>query len=182
MLKKERFFSWFRIGLLFYLIPLVLSAQESDLFNRLLKETLRPNFPLSLDFSDTVFQKKLIRLDVTKEPLPTLGFNYKQNLLFFYSGEDFTFPKPHKISPCLTMFYSNHNKFDPNSTETTGDVIANVALCPLANIIMINPMGLLDFMKRTGLLSDKPFVLKKNKRERMLKIITQDVYHINDDY
>jgi hypothetical protein len=97
----KRFFSSFRIVWLFCLSPWVLPAQESDIYKRMLKETLRPDILLdfSLDFSDFVFLRESIRLDATKEYLPRLSFNYKQNLLLLSYKEDFTFPKPLKISP-----------------------------------------------------------------------------------
>ena len=173
-----------RIIWLFCFSALTLSAQESDFFKRMLKETLRPTLPLnfSLDYSDSLFLRKPLLFDVTKEPLPRLGFNYKQNLLLLSYKEDFTSPKPLKISPYLTAPYTNQEKFDRNSTETTSDVIANVVLTPLASIIMLRPLILFDYLMRAGVLPDEPFVPKKSKKERMLKTITQDVYHIDDNY
>ena len=180
----KHFFHSLRIVWLFLLSPLILPAQETDLFKRLLKETLRPELSLdfSLDFSDSIFLRKPIRLDATKEYLPHLGFNYEQNRLLLSYKEDFTFPKPLKISPYLTAPYSNQDKYDPNSTETTGEVITNVVLYPIGSVIMLNPVAFFDFLMRAGVLPDEPFVPKKSRKERMLKTITQDVYHIDDNY
>jgi len=171
--------------LLFCLFTMVLSAQETDIYKRMLKETLRPNLSmsLSLDFSDSIFVKKTIQLDATKQYLPHLGFNYKLNLLLLsYYSETPALPKPPKISPYLTTPYSNHKKYDPVDMETTGDVIANVVLDPLCSIIMINPLELFSFLMRCGILPSEPAVPPKSRKERMLKTITQDVYHIDDKY
>ena len=177
-------FFLFRVIWLFLLCPLILPAQESDLFKQLLKETLRPEFPLniSLNFSDSIFLRKPMRWDVTKDYIPRLGFNYKQNALLLSYKEEFTIEKRYRISPYLTAPYSNWKKYDPNSIETTGDVIANVVLYPIGSIIMLNPLGLFDYLMRIGILSNEPFVPKKSKKARMLKTITQDVYHIYDNY
>jgi len=174
-----KLFSW-----LFCLCPLLLSAQESDLFKLMLKETLRPELSLefSLDFSDSIFLRKPLQFDITKDYLPRLGFNYKSNRLILSYKEDVALVKPQTISPYLTAPYSNWEKFDPNSTETTNDAIANVVLTPLASIIMINPLVFFDFLMRAGVLPNEPFVSKKSRKERRLKTITQDVYHIDDDY
>ena len=177
-------FSSFRIIGLFCLSPLILSAQESDLFKRMLRETLRSDIPLnfSLDFSDPIFLREPIRLDAIKHPLPSLGFDYKLNYLLLSYKEEQIFPKPKTISPFLTAPYTNQKKYDPNSTETTGDVIANVVLYPIGSIVMLNPLGLFDYLMRAGVLPSEPFVPKKSKKERTLKTITQDVYHIDDNY
>lgn len=173
-----------RIIWLFCLSPLLLSAQKVELFKGILKESLRPEFSvnLSLDFSDSMPLKKPKKWDITKDYIPSLGFNYKQNYLYLLYKEDFTYPKPLTVSPHLTAPYSNEEKYDPNSTETTGDVIANVILYPIGSVVTLNPIALFDYMMRIGILPDDPFVPKKSRKARMLKTITQDVYHIDDDY
>ena len=162
----------------------MLPAQDLDLFGLLRKETLRPEFSmnLSLHFSDSIFLGKPVRLDATKEYIPRLGFNYKQNLLLLSFKEDFSFEQPLKISPYLTAPYSNQIKYDLNSTETIGEVITNVVLYPIGCVVLLNPLALFDYLMRIGVLPDEPLVPKKSKKERMLKTITQDVYHIDDNY
>jgi hypothetical protein len=61
-------------------------------------------------------------------------------------------------------------------------VIANVVLYPIGSVILLNPVGLFDYLMRIGVLPNEPFVPKKSKKERMLKTITKDVYHIDDNY
>jgi len=172
-----------RIGfLLFYLCPFIISAQEQDIFKMMLKESLKPELPSNFyfDFSDSIFSgRPARRLDAANDYIPRMG--YKEIYLFRSYREDSPV-KPQTISPYLTAPYTNQEKFDPNSTETTNDVIANVVLTPLASIAMINPVGLFDYLMRIGVLPNEPFVPKKSKKERMLKTITKDVYHIDDDY
>jgi len=166
------------------LYPLLLSAQESDIFKLMLKETLRPELPLnfSFDFSDSIFLRKPMQFDITKDYISRLGFNYEQNHLLLSYKEDPMLVKSQTISPYLITPYSNQEKFDPNSTETTNDMIVNVLLTPVGSIIMLNPGVFFDFLVRAGVLPDEPFVPKKSKKEQRLKTITQDVYHIDDDY
>jgi len=171
-----------RIVWLFCLSPLMLSAQGSDLFRSILKETLRPDISMNLtfDYSDSLFLMKPIRLDATKAPLPHLGFNYKQNQFLLSFEKEDAFPKMQTVSSYLTAPYTNQEKFDPNSTETTGDVISNVVIYPIGSVVLLNPVAFFDFLMRAGVLPDEPFVPKQSKKERMLKTITQDVYHIDD--
>jgi len=169
-----------RIVWLFCLLfPFILSAQETDLYKSILKETLKPESPLnfSIDFSDSIFPRKPIRFDVTKDYIPRLGFNYKQNALFL-SYKDFTFVEPQKISPFLTDNLKLKT-VDPSATEVAVNEFANVVLTPVCSAIMINPAAFFRYLMQIGVLSDKPFVPRK---ERMLKTITKDVYHIDDNY
>jgi len=173
-----------QIGWLFCLFPLLLSAQESNMFKQILKESLNPKLipDFSVDFSDSVFLRKPKQLDATKDYIPCLGFNYKENQLLLLScKEDNQFLNLKTISPYLTAPYTNQEKFDPNSTETTNDVIANVVLTPIGSIILLNPVALLDYLMRAGALPNEPFVPKKSKKAKKLKEIL-DVYHINDNY
>ena len=158
----------------------MLSAQETDLYKSLLKETLKPESSLifSSDFSDSISVKKPIRLDATKKYIPRLGFNYKLNALTLSYEKDYTFVEPYTISHYLTANLKLEI-VDPSATEAANNAFANVVLTPVCSAIMINPAEFLRFLMQIGVLSDKPFVPKK---ERMLKTITQDVYHIDDNY
>jgi len=167
-----------RIFWLFCLYPLVLSAQETDLFKRMLKETLKsvPALTSSQNFSDSLFSKKMIQLEATKKYIPHLGFNRDQNRLLLSSIEEYKSMKP-AVSINLTTSFLNKEDDLP---ETTGGAIANVVLTPLGNIIMLNPVGLFNYLMQIGVLPDEPFVPKPSRKERMLKTITKDVYHIDD--
>ena len=135
----------------------------------------------SIDFSDSSLVKKPIRLDATKKYIPRLDFNYKLNALTLSYEKDYTFVEPYTISPYLTANLKLET-VDPHATETANDAFANVVLTPLCSIVMINPVEFFGFLMRAGVLSDEPFVPKKSRKEQMLKTITQDVYHIDDNY
>ena len=173
-----------QIGWFFCLCPFILSAQEPDIFKSILKETLKPEFSFSLSYDSTnyIFPKKLLQWDITKDYIPRLSFNHKENLLFLSFQKDFSYVPQHTVSPYLLAPYTNQNVYDPNSTETTVDAITNIVITPLASIIMINPLAFFDYLMRAGALPGEPFVPKMSRKERMLKTITQDVYHIDDDY
>ena len=171
-----------RIALLFCLYPFILSAQETDILKIMIKETLKSEilFDFSPNFSDSIFLRKPLQLDATKEYIPRMGFNYKVNQLLLFSFDDPVFLKSQEISKHITTLWVNRDKFDSYSIETPNDVVSNYVLTPLASIIMINPFVFIDCLFKTGIIPNDPYISKKSRKERMLKIITQDVYHIDD--
>jgi len=126
-----------------------------------------------------MFPGKPLLWDAAKEYIPRLGFNYKENSLLLSFREEYSSMNSKEISPYLKAGLKL-KPVDPYSTETANDAFTNVVITPLASIIMINPVELFNYLMRAGVLSDEPFVPKPSKKERMLKTITQDVYHIND--
>ena len=106
------------------------------------------------------------------------GYNYRQNSLLLHYKDSLPLDKEWGISPNLTAAYTDSEKeFDPNSTETVGDIIANGVLTPIAAIVVTpNPIIIFDYLMRLGVLSDEPFVLKETKKERALRIITKEIY------
>ena len=170
-------FAW-----IFFLCPSILPAQETDIFKSMLRETSKSKYSLyfSLDSNNFIFPRKSSQWDFSKDYIPRLGFNHKENLFLLSFQEDFRDMTPHTISPYLLAPYTNQNKYDPNSTETTADAITNIVITPLASIIMVDPIALIDYLIRVGALPNDPFVPKMSRKERMLKTITRDVYHIDD--
>jgi len=155
----------------------------------MLKETMKPEVHLnfSLNASDSIlfnplFLRKPLQLDATKEFVPSFSFNYKENCLLRSFLADYSSLKPRAISPFLLASFSNQEKDDSNSPETVGGVIVDVVVTPLASIIMINPGVFFNYLMQIGVLSNKPFVPKPSRKERMLKTITKDVYHIDDNF
>jgi len=125
--------------------------------------------------------RKPLLWDATKEYIPHLGFNYKENTMLLSFCEEYSLMKSREISPNLKA--NLKLKFDdPYSTETANDAFVNIVITPLASIIMLNPAELFKYLMRAGVLSDEPFVPKKSRKEQMLKTITKDVYHIDDNY
>jgi hypothetical protein len=96
--------------------------------------------------------------------------------------ENSTFSSSKKISPYLLTPYSHTKKFYLNTNPVDNNTFIPKDLCPLCNIIMINPLELINFLMQAGVLPNNPYVPKKNKKERMLKTIVKDVYHIGDNY
>ena len=159
---------------------LVFAQENDDFYKGIIKESINLNFILEMEelevFSDSA--NGYIQLNVNKSPLPHMGYNYRQNSLFLHYKDSLPLEKEVTISPYLATPYTNgEEKFDPNRTETVGDVIANVVLTPIASIAVTpNPLILFDYLMRLGILSDEPFVPKETKKEKALRIITQEVY------
>jgi len=153
----------------------------------MLKETMKQEIHLnfSLNASDSIlfnplFIRKPLQLDATKEFIPSLSFNYKENCLIRSFLADYTSLKPRAISPYLLASFSNQEKDDSNSPETVGGVFVDVVVTPLACIAMIKPLEFFYYLMQIGVLSDEPFVPKPSRKERMLRTITKDVYHIDE--
>jgi hypothetical protein len=180
---RKRFFYILHFIWLSGLIAMTLSAQESDLYNRMLGETFHSQIPmdLTLDFSDSIFINKPLQLDATKQFLPHLGFNYKLNKLLLFNLNNSAFPSPKKISPNLMTFSLNKKNFylniDP-PLKNTPVVFKDPS--QRFNSFMINPLVIVGFLMQAGIIPDHPYVPKKSKKERMLKTIVKDVYHIDD--
>ncbi|MDR1437047.1 MAG: hypothetical protein LBI65_02895 [Candidatus Symbiothrix sp.] len=177
----------------FFAVLFVLSctfspAQENNLYKDIWKESLRESLrePLPLTPASEPAVREMpgdtaagyIVLDVNKKPLPRLGYNYLQNA-FFLSYKD-SLPLERAMSVlAITPHYTNEERFDPNSTETTEDVIANGILYPVFSILMLRPLNLADFLMRTEIVSAEPFVPRETKKEKALREI-KTVYRMNE--
>ena len=80
------------------------------------------------------------------------------------------------ISPYLTTPYSNWKEYDPTSTETTGDIVANAFLRPIASVIMINPIELFNYLMNIGILPNEPLPARQSKHEKAVRLITKEIY------
>ena len=146
-----------------------------------MRETIKQDLTLklSLDYSDSIFNKKPLVLDATKKYIPRMGFNYRVNQILLYYEEDPVFEKSQTISQNIAAVYNSQKKLNLSSTETVSDVVANYVLTPAASVIMVNPLAFFDFLMRVGVLPNDPFIPKKSRKERMLKTI-KDIYLIDD--
>ena len=166
----------------FGILPTVVFAQENDFYKSIIKESINLDFIFENEVLD--FQPEpdsthgYIELNVNKNPLPRMGYNYRQNSLFLHYKDSIPLDKERTISPNLTAAYTNQEKeFDPGDTETVGDIIANGVLTPIAAIVVTpNPIIIFDYLMRLGVLSDEPFVPKETKKEKALRIITKEIY------
>jgi hypothetical protein len=166
---------------IFWFVSCFIYAQENDLYKRLIKETftvdkdffLAPHTDL---FNDSV--SNYIELDANKMYFPHMGFNYKQNSLYINYKDSLLFEKEWTVPSALTMNYTNKERFDPASTETTGDMLANGFLSPLLSILTLKPTVLALYLMQIGVLSDEPFVPKESKKQRALREINT-IYDIS---
>jgi hypothetical protein len=158
-------------------------AQENDLYKRLIKESFTTNKDFLLDpipvdlLNDSIFN--YIELDANKMYLPHMGFNYKQNSLYLRYKDNISLDTEESVSFGLTLLYTNQEQFDPTSTETTGDVIANGFLTPVLSVLALRPDRLATYLMQIGVLSDEPFVPKERKKQKALREI-KAVYGMDD--
>jgi hypothetical protein len=178
-----------RFILLLFWATIPLAAQKTDMYRDILKESLKPNFKLdsTLMKLDSISYKKLIFFDSDTINLDTvnltgLALQYRLNYMYDMYISDLPPREKMTISPYLTMPYTNQSVYDPKSTETTGAIISNALLRPIAAVIMINPVELFQYLMRIGVLPDEPFVPTVSRREQTRRTITKDVYHIDDAY
>ncbi|GEM_PF-2417340 len=154
---------------------LSLYAQEQDHFKRLFDETIDFKSFLQFDHLSIIPLNKdssgFVILDVNKKPLAILGSNYKLNSLFLnYKDSLFKEPKL-TISPALTAWYTNQDAYDPFSTVTTTDVIANGILTPILALPSLNFISFFNYLMKIGVLSSDDPILTKSKKEKALREI-----------
>jgi hypothetical protein len=169
---------FFTLGILIFLTA-TLSAQEVDIYKRIMKESIQMDFlfdPLEMKIpKDSA--SGFLELNVLKSPLPQMGYNHKQNSLFLHYKDSLPVDKKWTVSPYLTMEYTNLECFDPSSTETVSDIIVNGFIVPVASIVNVNPIQLALYLMRIGVLSDEPFVSRETKKERALREI-KNIYGV----
>ena len=169
----------------YIILPTVVFAQENEFYKSIIKESIDLDFIFEmekLEIQSDSSTRGYIELDVNKNPLPHMGYNYRQNSLLLHYKDSLPLDIEWTISPNLFAAYTDSEKeFDPNDTETVGDVIANAVLTPVASIVVApNPLILFDYLMRLGVLSDEPFVPKETKKEKALRIITKEIYPTED--
>jgi hypothetical protein len=165
-------------GTLFLLLSSFLSAQENDFYKQIIKESINLDFLLDpMNMNPNLLKdstSNYIVLDVNKNPLPHIGYNYKLNSLLLHHKDSLPLEKQWTVSPNVMAPYTNQEHFDPNSTETIGDIIANGILTPLAALtVNPNPIIIFHYLMRIGVLSDEPFVPKEKKKDKALREIKE---------
>jgi hypothetical protein len=158
---------------------MTLSAQESDLYNNLLKESLHTTHDLdfSFEYSSIDFFNKSVKLDATKQYIPHLGFNYFQNYLIISIFTEY--PKCTKgqtISPYLPTPYINKKTYQHHIK--TDNLITNVELHPHFKVILFNPLGIINYLTQVEAFPNSTYVSKKSKKEKALKTI-KEIYNMD---
>ena len=165
-------------------------AQGEDLFKDLLKESLKESIKTSIQndmktdplyenlFPDSTW--KTIEPNVHKPIMPRLGFNHRLNLLILNYKDSLPLGPEYTMSPYLMAAYSNWVEYDRTSTETGGDILANVFLRPIASIIMVNPIGVFLYLMDVGILPNDPLPTRQSKHEKAVRYITKEIYPNGD--
>jgi hypothetical protein len=193
MSRLSSFYKHFQLlFFLFVVSALSVTAQESNIYQELLKESLKMDFmkmaiPLE---TDSNFYKAQIFNDIDEENLYRIFFRHR--IEFLLPQENFfqTENKTPQLFPYITMSYTSSNnepldngKFNGNGTfsgkfATKGDILMSKA----SYTTMVSGPGLLLLLAtQTGIISIKDLHVKKeSKKDKMLRIITKDVYHIDE--
>ncbi|MDR1631861.1 MAG: hypothetical protein LBR97_03100 [Dysgonamonadaceae bacterium] len=168
----------------------MLTAQEANIYNRILKESLKADFmkitiPME---NDSNFTNTQIYKDINEKNLYRMLYRHK--IEFLLPKENFlqSEAKQPELSPYATMlFYTNsknespdRGKFNGNGTfsgefATKGDVLLSRS-AP----IMVNVPALLFFVASRLISAKDTHVPKESKKDKTLRIITKDVYHIDE--
>ena len=166
-------------------------AQERDFLKDMLKESLTEAMKNSIRsemktdlLPDNLVPDstwKTIDLKALKGHLPRLGFNYKLNAFFLSYKDSLMFGPEYTLSLNLTADYRNwEQKYDRTSTETAGDILANVFLRPIASFFMIDPVGVFLYLMDIGVLPNDPLPKRESKHEKALRYITKEIYPNGD--
>ncbi|MDL2257033.1 hypothetical protein LJC06_02365 [Bacteroidales bacterium OttesenSCG-928-I14] len=160
------------------------SAQENrDFMKDMMKENMK--MEIMMEFMkpeiklDTISSSapRVIKLNVNKKPLPVLGFNYKLNAFSIDYSLNYKDTIPlvpeYKISPSLFLPYSNIDEYDPYSTETITDIVANGVLTPLLAIPKLDIFLLANYLMKIGVLPDDPFNPTERKKAKALREIKE---------
>jgi hypothetical protein len=180
----DRFFPGKRLYIvaLFVAVTASLTAQEIDIYKQLLKESIQMDFKKEWmempSKPDSITE--YIELDVNKNPLPPMGFNYKQNSLFLHYKDSLPIDTPMTISPSVTAAYTN-----PIYDETAAppiynyqNMIPDVTYRHLSGAGFLNLSGLIQLV--ISLISDEnESTPHLSKHEKALKHITEDIYPID---
>lgn len=189
---------------LLLLSPDFLFAQNRDYLRDIVKESLKvdffsetPELKSTLpDRSDSLFYDRFDMADsivfsvnrtFTDSALFSyrdLVLRYRARILFPDLDELNLLERPAlAVSPWLTTPYTNQLSADLSSTETDGEVFAHVFLVPLLSVGLINFNGMFDYLIRTGVIPyDDPVIPRKSRKEKNLREIVRDIYHIDDPY
>ncbi|MDL2222646.1 hypothetical protein LJB98_00930 [Bacteroidales bacterium OttesenSCG-928-M11] len=166
---------WFLLLVLFFILSIPCAySQEGDFYKRFIKESIDMDMVLKMMTPETKYDTntdyEVFELNINKAPLPISGYNHKQCALFNSYKEPSPSYNQYSVSP-YALGYLPNDGFDPNSTETTGDIIANGILTPIAAVGTLNILVLADYLMRIGVLPSEPFVPRETKKQKALREI-----------
>jgi hypothetical protein len=164
-------------------------AQERDLFKNIVKESIKMDFILnpttiSPDIHRNDSTLELIEVNVNKNPLPILGYNYRQNSLFLHYKDSLPVERKWEISPHLLAGYTPKEDSEEDDSSIAAANASYTVLTPVASVVMANPIAFFTYLMRMGVLSDEPFVhvgTKKEKKKRDALRTIQEVYAAPDE-
>ena len=182
----------FRTFFFLFFIPVItVTAQETHLYNKLLKESLKPDFmrpdiPLEMDssvniakiFNDTIFNDTIFN-DIKKVNVLRMFFYYRIEFLLAEKNRVHFEDKIPKLSPGATQFFYTNSKNESwDSRKFNGDgsfsgefAMKNTVLESRAAGAMVNVSGLISRLS-----SKTP---KESKKAKTLKIIKK-MYNIEN--
>ena len=171
---------------LFFAPAITITAQETHLYKQLLKESLKPDFmrpDATLELDSSVNNTKLFNDSIFNDTISNDAKDeYIRRMLFYYRIE-FLLPekdrihfedKTPKLSPGATQFYYTNPK---NESWDNGKFNGGRGFSGE----FATKKDVLEAKAVRGIISESISIPKKeSKRAKTLRIIKEDVYHIED--
>ena len=166
-------------------------AQGENFFKDMLKESLRETIKNSVQNSmqsDPLYENlfpdstwKTIEINVNKQPLPRLGYNYRQNSFYLNYKDSLPLDPQYTLSPNLRLVYTDWDwKQEPNPSVAENMFSAFLRPVNSAGLVMVSPAVILYYLMNLGILPNEPSPPRQSKHEKALQHITKEIYPNGD--
>ena len=162
-------------------------AQGEDFFKDMMKEFLKESIKTSVQNSmqtDPLYENlfpdstwKTIEINVNKQPLPRLGYNYWLNSLYLNYKDSLLLGPQYTISPNFRLVYTD---WEQEQEPTVAENMLKTFLQPIAAIIMVNPIAFFQYLMDIGVLPNEPLPPRQSKHEKAVRHITKEIYPNGD--
>ena len=190
------FYKNFRIFLFLFFVPAItITAQENSIYNQILKESMKPDFmkmDIPLEVDSGIRNTQLFE-DTNKEFVYKMLYRHRIECLL-PEGKIIHFEdKMPPLSSSATRFYYTHSKnrswdrgkFNGDGTfsgefATRKDILESKAVRVMAPIPALFFL-VINAAEKTGIISTEDRdTAKESEKDKMLRTIKKDVYHIED--
>jgi hypothetical protein len=177
---------------LYFISTPTITAQESNIYNEILKESMKMDFMkivIPLETDSNLYKEQVFK-NIDEENFYRVLFRHR--IEFLLPKENLF--QPEKEIPQLSyyakaFYYTNYKenpldkkKFNGDGTFSGEFALKESSLMSKGARVMVNVPGLILFLvTQTNIIPNESLNVKKeSKKEKMLRTITKDVYHIDD--
>ena len=178
---------------LFFAPAITVTAQETNLYNQLLKESLKPDFMKpDIHFQiDSSISKTQIFEDSNKNVYRML-YHYRIESLLHEENTVHFEDKTPQPSSAISFFYTNPKKESWDKGKFNGDGSFSGEFMTKKDVLeakavrVMAPLPVILFLivtavEKTGIIStDSINAPKESEKDKTLRIIKKDVYHIEE--